>query len=145
VVSRRKSAANGGDVGHGWTRQLAGVDEHHRRAFVERREQRILAFFAEIGAGVIGQQHDTIGVQVVERPNRFGDCLVDVGQRPPCSMTTGAPLPASATKIGLPATVTVCSANVVVLMRWPRFWRRWKTRSPLVAAARSGRIRLRHR
>jgi hypothetical protein len=58
---------------------------------------------------------------------------------------TGAPLPASATKIGFPATLTVCSVKAVVVMRWPRFWSRLTSRSRLVAAAVTGRILLRHR
>jgi len=54
------------------------MDEHHRRPIVERGEQRVLPVFAEVRSGVVGQQHDTVGLQLVERPDRFSDGLVDV-------------------------------------------------------------------
>ena len=42
------------------------MNERHRGALVQRGEQVVLADFTEVGAGVVGQQHDPVGVQVVE-------------------------------------------------------------------------------
>ena len=67
--SRRRTA------GHRARRpgQFGGMDEDDRRAGVECGEQIVLAVLAEVRAGVVGQQHDTVGAQLVERSDRFVD------------------------------------------------------------------------
>ena len=57
VVSRKKSAANGGAPGAAGAGQLRGVDEHHRRARVQRGEEVVLALLAEVGARAVGEQY----------------------------------------------------------------------------------------
>ena len=68
-------------AGHRGAGQVGGMDEDHRRACVERGEQRVLAVLAQVGACDVGQQHDTVGVQVVERPDGLGDGFVEVRHR----------------------------------------------------------------
>ena len=56
------------------------MNERHRGALVQRGEQVVLADFTEVGAGVVGQQHDPVGVQGVESAHCLVDGLVDVWQ-----------------------------------------------------------------
>lgn len=57
------------------------VDEHHRRALVERREQFVLTLLAQVRAGIVGQQHHTVGLERVERPDSLRRGFADVGHR----------------------------------------------------------------
>jgi hypothetical protein len=54
------------------------VDQHYRFSFVERREEAVLAAFAEVGPARIGQQHHAICVQVVDGASRLSSCLRDM-------------------------------------------------------------------
>ena len=69
------------DTGYRRAGQIGGMDEYHRRAFVQRGEQVVLAGFAEVGARVVGQQHHTVGVEVVERADGLVDGLAEVWHR----------------------------------------------------------------
>jgi hypothetical protein len=57
------------------------MDEHYGRPFVQSGEQWIMPWLAQIRAGVVGQEHDAVGVEFVECTNDFRDRLVDVRQR----------------------------------------------------------------
>ena len=71
-------------------------------------------------AGHVGHDHPEMLCERVDVAGVVGDAG---GARPAAVQHDDRrSVPASATKIGLPATVTVCSVKVVVLMRWPRFW-----------------------
>src|SRR4029078_8955356 len=77
VVSSRKSAANGatpGTVGPG--RSAGWMNTTAERPF-NAAQRSSCPSLSEVGAGVIGQQHDAVGLQLVERSYRFGDRFTD--------------------------------------------------------------------
>jgi hypothetical protein len=68
-------------AGHCRAGQIGRVDKDHRRTSVERREQVVLAVLAEVGACVVGQQHDPVGLEIVESADALGHGFVHVGHR----------------------------------------------------------------
>ena len=44
------------------------MDEHYGSALVEDCEQRVLSLLAQIHAGVIGQNHHPVGLQIIGQP-----------------------------------------------------------------------------
>lgn len=56
------------------------VDEHDRVATVEFGEQRVEGLLAQVLPVDVGQEDDTVGMELVEGVLGFGDRTVDVGQ-----------------------------------------------------------------
>ncbi len=70
----------GRDAGHGGRGQVGRVDERDGRALVQDAEEFVLPFFTQVGARRVAQQHDTVGVQVIEGAPGLGGGRADVGQ-----------------------------------------------------------------
>jgi hypothetical protein len=56
------------------------VDEHDGRAPLQLVEQRTVQRLAQVVARGVGEQHDPVEEQFVQRAGQFGKCGVDVGQ-----------------------------------------------------------------
>jgi hypothetical protein len=57
------------------------VDEDHGSPLVEEGEQAVEGRVAEVDPGVVGQEHDAIGLEHIEGVGRLSDGAINIGQR----------------------------------------------------------------